>query len=258
MLHLYLAAVVLSLSVVLLLESWIPLHPVPTPPLRRWARNLTLSALAITASLATPLALRALDPGTAGAPWRVSMASLPVAVQWLMTFLAMEAVLYAFHRLSHRIGWLWRLHTVHHSDIELDATTAHRHHPLENVVSALVTLPALALLSAPWAAVLTYTLLAVAVSTWSHGNLKLPDGLDRWLHWLIVTPAYHRVHHSAHRPQTDSHYATLLPLFDRLFGTASTMPLDGGRSLTIGLDPARDAALQSVGQLLVAPFRRSA
>lgn len=259
MLHLYLAAVVLSLSAVLLLEAWAPLHPTATPPLRRWARNLTLSALAIAASLATPLALSVLGPTVVtGAPWRADMTSLPLAAQWVLTFLVMEAVLYAFHRLCHRIGWLWRLHAVHHSDNELDATTAHRHHPLENVASTLVTLPVLALLAPPWAAVLSYTLLAVAVSTWSHGNLKLPDGLDRALRWLVVTPAYHRVHHSAHQPQTDSHYATLLPLFDRLLGTASTMPADGGRSLTMGLDPARDAALQSVGQLLVAPFRRAA
>ncbi|MFD1711596.1 sterol desaturase family protein [Ottowia sp. GY511] len=262
MLQIYLAAVVLSLAVVLVLEAFIPLHPASTPPLRRWLHNLALSALAIAVTLGMPMLLHAATQG-GGEPWPslgLAKSGWPWWVQWPLTLVVMEGVLYTFHRISHRIGWLWRLHAVHHSDTELDATTAHRHHPLESAVSALVTLPVLLVLAPPWGAVLAYSLLAVGVTTWSHGNLRLPAWLDRALAWVIVTPAFHRIHHSAHQPQTDSHYATLLTAFDRLFGTASTVPPDGGRWLTIGLAsaPSGDPTRQSVGELLAAPFRRIA
>jgi hypothetical protein len=123
-----------------------------------------------------------------------------------------------------------RLHAVHHSDVELDATTTHRHHPLESLFTALVTLPLLVALAPPVLAVLAYSVVALAVSTLSHGNLHLPAWLDRGLRGLVVTPAYHRVHHSAYQPQTDSNYATVLPLFDHLFRSASPCRSTAGAS----------------------------
>lgn len=258
MIQIYLGAAVLCMAAVLFLESLMPLHHAGAP-LRRWARNGALSVLAVGTTLATPLLFWAVA-GPLGLTTQGGLVQWgwPVWAQWALTFLVMEGMAYALHRASHVVPWLWRLHAVHHSDVELDATTTHRHHPLENLIGALLTLPVLIALAPPPLAVLAYSLLALAVATLSHGNLRLPAWLDRGLRWLLVTPAYHRVHHSAHRPQTDSNYATLLPLFDHLFRSASPVPVDGGRALTMGLERGRDAHSQSLAALLRAPFSASA
>lgn len=257
--QIYLGAAVLCMAAVLFLESLAPLHQAP-PPLRRWARNLGLSALAMATTLATPLLFWAVAGPLGIQPGRVGMAhwGLPAWVQWVIVFLVMDGLAYGLHRLSHHWGWLWRLHAVHHSDVELDATTTHRHHPLESLVTTLVTLPVLVALAPPVLAVLAYGGVVLVVSTVSHGNLRLPTALDRALRPWLVTPAYHRVHHSAHQPQTDSNYATVLPLFDHLFRSVNSTLSDGGRSLTMGLEQARDTASQSLWGLLRAPFCRPA
>lgn len=256
MVHLYLATVGLSLAAVLLSESWFPLHPAPQPPLGRWLRNLSISALALAVTLATPMLFwqftRAWASASAGGA--MPLLGLPAWAQWVLTFLLLDGLAYAIHRLSHHVHWLWRLHAIHHSDPELDATTTHRHHPLENLVTAVLSLALLTVLQPPPLAALAYTLTAVVVSTLSHGNLRLPDALDRLLRPLVVTPAYHRAHHSAVQSQTDSNYATVLPLFDHLFRTASRPVDDGGRHLTIGLENGSFANRHSVAGLLTAPF----
>jgi sterol desaturase/sphingolipid hydroxylase (fatty acid hydroxylase superfamily) len=257
MIQLYLSTAVISLTAVLFLESVFPLRATPVP-LRRWLRNLGLSALSLGTILLSPLlfwvVLRLLKVAP-GDGWFAHW-NMPAWGQWLATFLLMDAIAYALHRLSHAWPWLWRLHAVHHSDIELDATTTHRHHPLEGLVAAFVTLPVLLVLAPPPAAVFAYSLLALAVSTVSHGNLRLPAALDRALRRVLVTPAFHRLHHSALRAQTDSNYATVFPLFDYLLRSASAVPDDGGRQLRIGLETQRDAASQSLAAMLLAPFRR--
>lgn len=256
-LQLYIAAVVISLAAVLVGESLCPLHPTPTVPLARWLRNLALSALALGTTLLAPLlfwsAARMLGVQPGGG-W-LARWGLPAWGQWLAAFLVLDGMAYVLHRLSHAVPWLWRLHAVHHSDVELDATTAHRHHPLENLFTALATLPILVLLAPPVEAVLAYGLLAVVVSTVAHGNLRLPDGLDRVLRRIVVTPAYHRLHHSRERRQTDSNYATVFPGFDYLLSSAGAVPADGGRAMTMGLEYHRDAACQTLPALLLAPFR---
>lgn len=256
MIQLYISTAVICLTAVLFLESVFPLHTAPVP-LRRWLRNLGLSTLSFAVILLSPLLfwllLRLLEvtPGDGGfAHWNI-----PAWGQWLATFALMDAIAYALHRLSHRMHWLWRLHAVHHSDIELDATTTHRHHPLESLVAAFATLPVLLVLTPPPAAVFAYALLALAVSTISHGNLRLPSALDKLLRLFVVTPAFHRLHHSARRMQTDSNYATVFPLFDYLLRSAGAVPDDGGRRLTIGLETRRDVANQALAAMLLAPFR---
>ena len=257
MTQLYLSTAVICLTAVLFLESLFPLRATPVP-LRRWLRNLGLSSLALGVTVLSPLLFWLLLRVLRVAPsvgWFAHW-HMPAWGQWLATFLLMDAIAYAMHRLSHAWSWLWRLHAVHHSDIELDATTTHRHHPLESLVAAFVTMPVLLVLAPPPAAVFAYSLLALAVSTVSHGNLRLPVALDKVLRLALVTPAFHRLHHSALRAQTDSNYATVFPLFDYLLRSASTIPGDGGRALKIGLETQRDATSQSLAALLLAPFHR--
>ncbi len=260
MLHLYIAAIIFSLSAVLILESMLPLHPGTAVPLRRWFRNLALSALALGVTLMTSMLFWTSARALGVVPGDGAMAALglPLWAQWAFTFLLLDGVGYALHRLSHSVPWLWRLHSVHHSDTELDTTTTHRHHPAESLFTALVTLPLLLVLAPPVWAVLTYSMTAVVVSAFSHGNLALPTWFDKALRHFVVTPAFHRVHHSAAQPQTDSNYATVLPLFDLLFRSASPAAADKGRALTIGLETERDPARQTLPSLLLAPFRPKA
>lgn len=254
----FLSTAVICMTAVLLLESFFPLHPT-LPPLRRWLRNFALSAMSLGVSLLMPLLFWAGMQLTGMRPGDGLLGSwqLPVWAQWLITFTLLEGMRYALHRLSHRLPWLWRLHAVHHSDIQLDATSTHRHHPLENLITTAIALPVMLVLAPPLQALLAYTVLTLAIDTLSHGNLRIPTALDKCLRPFIATPAYHRVHHSATRAQTDSNYANVFPVFDYLFRSHGSVPDDGGREIIVGLETGRDAASQSLKGTLLAPFRRA-
>lgn len=258
MLHIYISTIVFSLTVVMLLEVASPLHTDAPPPLRRWLRNFSLSVLAIGATLLTSMLFWSFAQALEIEPGKGLLTSLgiPNWAQWLITFLLLDGIAYGLHRLSHALPWLWRLHAVHHSDPELDATTTHRHHPAESVVSALVTLPLLLVLAPPAWAVVAYSITATIISTLAHANVALPNWLDHALRRFIVTPAFHRTHHSAHRPQTDSNYATVFTSFDLVFRTASVAVSDRGRALTIGLGSGGGHSSQALPALLAAPFRK--
>lgn len=256
--HLYIAAIIFSLTVAMLLEAALPLFAESKAPLLRWFRNLTLSALAVCTTLLVSALFWASSRALGVTPGSGALAAmgLPIWAQWIATFILLDTITYTLHRLSHAVPWLWRLHAIHHSDIELDATTTHRHHPGESMVAALVNLPLLLILAPPVWAVLAYSITAVTVATFSHSSVALPDWLDKVLRRLIVTPAFHRVHHSANQIQTDSNYATVFSVLDFLFRSASPTVPDKGRSLTIGLETGRDPANQTLKAILLAPFRR--
>lgn len=260
--QLYLGALIFSLVAVCLLESLRPLRPVGADAPRRWARNLALALLATGATLYTPLLLWAALrlPGTDGQHFGGLLAWLqaPAWLAWALTFLVLDFTSYLLHRLAHALPWLWRLHAIHHSDTELDATTTHRHHPLEAAVGALLQLPVLLLLlGAPPLAVLAYAVAQTVVSTFAHGNFSLGPAGQRWLGWLLVTPDFHRMHHSAERRFTNSNYGMLLSCWDRWLGTASAPCLgEPARRLVLGLEYFRAPAEQRLGRMLAQPFGR--
>ena len=252
-----LTVIVASLTLALLLEARFPLRAVADAPLRRWFTNLSLSALSLATSVGATVGLYAAARALLG-PHVASIELLPrigapAWVQWMLTFAVLDGTTYVLHRLSHSVPWLWRLHAVHHSDTEVDATTSYRHHPLESLFTAAVNVPLLLLLGAPVAAVLAYTLLANVVSVFSHANVGLPM-LEHALRHILVTPAFHRVHHAADRPWTDRNFATVFPIFDRLLGTAATLPAQVQQSMTLGLEHFRSAPQQQLGGLLAQPF----
>ena len=154
-------------------------------------------------------------------PGLVSGSHLPAAVQWLVTFVVLDLWRYWEHRLYHQFSLLWRLHRVHHSDTEIDVTTAERHHPIDLLVGTLVLMALTSALGLPAAGLAIYLLTATVVSLWSHANLTLPEPLDRVLRRVVVTPSLHAVHHSSLQAQTDTNYGSVLTVWDRLFGTYS-------------------------------------
>jgi sterol desaturase/sphingolipid hydroxylase (fatty acid hydroxylase superfamily) len=161
---------------------------------------------------------------------------------------------YVWHRLNHRVPLLWRFHAVHHSDRDLDATSALRFHTGEIVLSASARLAILPLLGLTVGEVLVYETAMLPIILFHHSNVRVPERLDRMFRWLIVTPWMHWVHHSNYQPETDSNYASIFSFWDRLFGSFRFR--DDPGSLTLGLDGAEHEGWATLGGMLSMPFRR--
>ncbi|MCB1778204.1 MAG: sterol desaturase family protein, partial [Candidatus Competibacteraceae bacterium] len=170
------------------------------------------------------------------------------------TLLLLDLAIYAQHVVFHKVPALWRLHRMHHTDLDFDVTTALRFHPLEMVLSMLIKLALVVLLGAPPVAVMLFEVVLNATAMFNHGNVSLPNGLDRRLRWVLVTPDMHRVHHSVRREETDSNFGFNLPWWDRWFGTYQDQPHDGHTGMTIGLENFRDERATGLYGLLVQPF----
>ena len=167
--------------------------------------------------------------------------------------LLFDAWTYGWHRLNHRIPLLWRFHRMHHSDSEMDATTANRFHPGEIVLSSLLRLPLIALLGLEFIELLAYETVLLAVVQWHHSNLMLPPSIDRLFRVLVVTPAMHKVHHSRMAIETNSDYSALLSVWDRLF--RSFRLRDDPRAIRFGLEGFDAPSRQSLAGLLITPFK---
>lgn len=171
--------------------------------------------------------------------------------------LMLDFAIYLQHRLFHALPWLWRLHRVHHADLEFDVTTGIRFHPLEILLSMGIKWGVILALGAPALAVLLFEILLNATSLFNHANLKLSTRWDRWLRWIVVTPDMHRIHHSWQWQETNSNFGFNLPWWDRLLGTYRAQPAEGHDGMTIGLHDFRDPKELRLDRLLLQPFRTS-
>lgn len=224
---------------------------------RRWAVHFTL--LLLNSCLA-----RFLIPLTAAgmAIWAQStgfgllhLTDGPYWLEFLLAVLLLDLAIYGQHVLFHYVPWFWKLHLVHHADLDFDVTTGLRFHTLEILLSALIKLAAVALLGVPALAVVLFEVLLNAGAMFSHSNVRLPAGLDRGLRWFIVTPDMHRVHHSVIRDETNSNYGFHLPWWDYLFRTYRAQPRDGHTDMIIGLENYRDPKQTSrLGNILRLPW----
>lgn len=178
-------------------------------------------------------------------PWWVA---LGIGILWA------DFAAYGIHRLEHSIGALWRIHRVHHSDPDMDFTTSHRHHPFEILITVPLTALAVIAMGAPPLALLIWWAVTGLTSVVQHGNVGLPEALDRAFRWGLVTPAMHLVHHSSHQLETDSNYGQLFPWWDRMLGTYCAAPEGGYDAMIIGLDEFRAPRDQYIDRLLLQPF----
>lgn len=245
-----------GVAVVMLIESMSPLRAEPKAPLMRWINNITLSAVGYTilfsiAPLVSILIARIMGLEEVGLLHRFEIGYIP---SFILTLLCLEFVGYWLHRASHSVPVLWRIHAVHHSDVEMDATTSLRHHPLEHVISALVFIPVLIALGSDPLVLLGYNVLHAAVSALNHGNYSLGQSADRVLRLFIVTPDFHRVHHSSEQRYTDSNYASILPMFDYFFRTATKFTAEQQKTMPLGLTYFREPKYSRLDQLLLMPF----
>ena len=173
-----------------------------------------------------------------------------------LSFLVLDFAIYLQHRLFHGVPLLWRLHRVHHADLDVDATTGNRFHPIEILLSMAIKFGVIAAIGAPALGVLLFEILLNATSLFNHANLRIPNWLEPGLRWLVVTPDMHRVHHSIHRDETDSNFGFNLPWWDRMFRTYRPQPRDGHEGITLGIGQFRDEKDLRFWRTLTQPFRQ--
>ncbi|HEY3073729.1 MAG TPA: sterol desaturase family protein [Burkholderiales bacterium] len=225
----------------------------------RWPHNLGLL-------LVDAIVLRVLAPGAAVAVallarergWGfLNLLALAPALAFVVAVVLLDLVIYFQHVMFHAVPTLWRLHRVHHADLEFDLTTGTRFHPIEILISIVIKCSAVAVIGASPAAVLVFEVLLNATAMFNHANASLPRAVDRWLRWLLVTPDMHRLHHSIEYDESSSNFGFNLPWWDRLFGTYRAQPRLGHDAMTIGVDAFRSADDLRLDQLLIQPFRNT-
>lgn len=170
------------------------------------------------------------------------------------SLLLLDLIIYLQHRMFHRVSLLWRLHRMHHTDLDLDVSSGNRFHPLEIITSLAVKLAAVFLLGSSPVSVLLFEVLLNATSMFNHTNVRIPVSVDTWLRMILVTPDMHRVHHSVIPRETDSNFGFSLPWWDRLFATYRAQPRDGHDRMVIGLKEFRNLNQLGIKQLLFIPF----
>ena len=223
---------------------------------KRWVSNLAIIALnPLSVHLVFPILPVGMALLTAERKWGLlNNLNLPFGLELIIGVIAMDLTIYFQHVLHHAVPLLWRLHMVHHADLDYDLTTGLRFHPIEIIVSMALKLAAVAALGPPALAVLIFEITLNATAMFNHSNIHIPVAIDQLLRLVIVTPDMHRVHHSAVIKETNSNYGFAFPWWDRLLGTYKDQPMHGHQDMTIGLSQFRDINRQSILQLLIMPF----
>jgi sterol desaturase/sphingolipid hydroxylase (fatty acid hydroxylase superfamily) len=244
----------LLLLLFIIAERMYPKKNLFHPQGKRISTNLALSALAIMTLPIMPVSF------VAAAAWAktqgtglLNLVTLPGIVLVVVTLLSRGFISFFTHWLNHKVPVLWRFHRVHHLDTELDVSSTVRFHPLEMPISMLIGLPLVVGFGlSPWVLIF-YELFDVAITLFSHSNLKIPKRLDSFLRYIIATPNLHTVHHSTRRSETDSNFSAVFPIWDIIFGTFKTKSEDELESMTLGLD-IRDPEANQFSWLLLSPF----
>lgn len=249
------------LGILLLMALWetfAPRRPLTVRKAPRWASNLGLVALNM-------MFVRWFVPITAvgGAivaqsrGWGVlHLVEWPAWLEIVVAVVAFDLVIYLQHVMFHALPVLWRLHMVHHADLDFDVTTGLRFHTLEILLSALIKLAGVVVIGPPVVAVVIFEVLLNATSMFNHSNVRMPAWLDRMLRWIVVTPDMHRVHHSVIRREANSNYGFNLPWWDFLLGTYHSQPIEGHEQMTIGVSQLRDELqVDRLPRMLAIPFQ---
>ena len=224
----------------------------------RWANNLGLSVLnTIILRAVYPAAAVGVAAFAAANGWGVlNHFQIPVWLAVPLAVVALDFLIWLQHVMFHAVPALWRLHRVHHADLDYDLTTGSRFHPIEMALSMTLKIAAISLLGPPVVAVVLFEVLLSAGAMFNHGNIRLPATLDRPLRWFIVTPDMHRVHHSVEDDETNSNFGFNLSVWDRLMGTYRAEPRAGQLGMTIGIrDQTAPADVVNVLGMLAMPFR---
>jgi len=237
-------------------EALAPRRALTTPKAGRWGRNLGLAALnSSCVQLFVPLQAVGVAALAARNGWGLlGLAGLPPLPALVLSVVLLDLAIYLQHWYFHRNPALWRLHQVHHVDLDIDVTTGARFHPAEILLSMGIKMAVVGLIGAPVAAVILFEILLNATSMFNHANVRIAEPIDGLLRLALVTPDMHRVHHSVVPRETGSNFGFNLPWWDRLFGTYRPQPAAGHAGMQIGLPRFRDPNEVGFGRLLLLPF----
>jgi sterol desaturase/sphingolipid hydroxylase (fatty acid hydroxylase superfamily) len=248
------------LGILLVMALWevaAPRRRREIPRLIRWSNNLgvvvidTLLVRLTFPIVAVGLALVAQERG-----WGLfNVFDVPAWVAFVVSILALDLAIYLQHVMFHAVPALWRLHRMHHADLEFDVTTGLRFHPVEILLSMGIKLAVVAALGPPAVVVLVFEVLLNATAMFNHSNIRIPAAIDRVLRLIVVTPDMHRVHHSIHPSETNSNFGFNLPWWDRLLGTYRPQPREGHEAMTIGIEQFRTRRDLWLDRMLIQPLR---
>lgn len=177
------------------------------------------------------------------------------AIEVVLVFIIIDLAVYLFHKALHTHPLLWKFHLVHHSDMAVDVTTSVRHHIVEALMLAMLIAMLILLLGAPVISIFIYQVVHFVISIFSHANIRLPPSIDRILRFTIITPDFHRTHHSADKRYTNSNYGNVLTWWDYLFDSYQTRTQDNQESMMLGLEYYRSSREQIIDRLITQPFR---
>lgn len=236
------------------LEAWLPAADMRRGRRRHAARNVSLGLLnaAALALLAGPFVARADGWAEDAGLGLLRLLALPPAGAAVVALLLLDGWMYLWHRANHQVELLWRFHRVHHSDPEMDATTALRFHPGEVLIAAALRLAVIPLLGVSLGQLLIYESVLLPVILFHHSNVNFPERFDRRLRVVLVSPAVHRIHHSRVMDETNGNYASVFSFWDRIAGTFRLRR--DGRPVDFGLDGYDGEERQQVAGLLTMPF----
>jgi len=239
-------------------EYFSPRRKQKTSRAKRWPINIGLAVFNMllmrftVGGLAYLSAVNAVDQS-----WGLlNQFSMPDGVGIVVTILLLDLAIYCQHVISHKWKLLWQLHQIHHTDIEIDASTAVRFHPLEIIVSMAYKIGIIYMIGANPMAVVVFEIILNATATFNHSNINLPLKVDSVLRWVLITPDVHRIHHSTVQAETDSNYGFSISLWDRLFKTYTAEPEKTQTTLDIGLPEYREQNELGFIQLLLIPFKK--
>lgn len=235
-------------------ESVAPRRQLTTSKNRRWVSNIiiTLLGTAIVRGIFPVLAVTfAANETNLGI---LNQAPLPFGLKVFIGVLAFDLIIYFQHVMFHAVPIFWRLHMMHHADLDVDVTTGLRFHPIEILLSMGIKITAVIIIGPPVLAVILFEILLNGTSMFNHGNIRIPKKIDRILRLIVVTPDMHRVHHSVVIRETNSNFGFNFPLWDRLFRTYRPQPAAGHEKMAIGLSQFRDHKLLTLPRLLLLPF----
>lgn len=244
------------LLVIGLFEILVPRRRLTTSKPNRWFGNLgivvisTLAVRIVFPITAVQLAVWANQKG-----WGIFNATqLSYGLVVVLSIIILDFIIYLQHVMFHAVPILWRLHMMHHADLDYDLTTGIRFHPIEILISMGIKFSAIVLLGTPALAVILFEIILNATAMFNHGNFCIPLGFDRMLRWFVVTPDMHRVHHSVFPSETNKNFGFNLPWWDRIMGTYKAQPRLGHEGMTIGLNQFRDPSKLNLLWMLILPF----
>ena len=225
------------------------------PRFLRWSNNLGIVVLdSLLTRLTYPVAAVGLALIAEERGWGLFNAyDVPSVVAIIVSVVVLDFVIYLQHVLFHATPGLWRLHRMHHADLEFDVTTGLRFHPVEILLSMAIKLTVIAALGPPAVEVLMFEVLLNATAMFNHSNIRLPAQVDRVLRWVMVTPDMHRVHHSIIPAETNSNFGFNLPWWDRLLDTYKAQPRMGHDDMSIGIEQFRTRRDLWLDRMLIQP-----